>query len=130
MTPPKQPLPQRKIVSEQSLFIALSSVVVLAIGLISFLPEYDKDALHTRGMFHHWAHFLVFAVLAYAVARTTRSRTKQIILCLAALVFGSGIELAEAILYSAPLEWNDVLVDSVGVLAGSLLAQLSQPKLN
>jgi hypothetical protein len=130
MTPPKQPLPQRKTVGEQTLFIALSSIVVMAIGLISFLPEYDKSALHTRGMFHHWAHFLVFAVLAYAVARTTRSRTTQIILFLGAIVFGSGIELAEAILYSAPLEWKDVLVDSIGVLAGSLVALFRQPKLD
>ncbi len=130
MSPRKQLSPQRKAVSEQTLFVALSSVVVLGIGLISFLPDYDKNALHTRGIFHHWGHFFVFAVLAYSVARTTRSRTTQIILFLCAIVFGSGIELAESILYTAALEWKDVLVDSVGVLAGSLIAVLRQPKLD
>jgi hypothetical protein len=130
MTPRMQLLFNRRTVSEQALFIALSSVVVSAIALISFLPGSDKNALHTRGMFHHWGHLFVFAILAYAIARTTRSRPAQLFLFLGAIAFGSGIELAESILYRAPLEWNDVLVDSVGVLAGTLVALMSQPKLD
>jgi hypothetical protein len=97
-------------------------VVFPATVVLSLLPNGDKTALHTQGRFHSLGHFVIFGLLAYAAGRTTRSVQARIFLFMGVLLFGFGVELAENLAYKAGLEWKDVLVDFLGVLAGTLIA--------
>jgi hypothetical protein len=107
---------------ERLVFIALASFALPAIVVLSLLPNGEKMALHTKGRFHSLGHCLIFGILAYAAARTTRSVLTRILLFLGVLLFAFGVELAEHLTYKAALEWKDVLVDFAGVFVGTLIA--------
>ncbi len=112
---------------ERSVSIALACVVVAAVAIVSFLPGGDKRRLHTVGRFHSWGHLLIFAFVAFIVARTTRSSRVRTVLFLASLALGFGIEYGEHTIFGNPVEWKDVLVDSLGVVGGTLTAAASRP---
>ena len=97
-------------------------MVVPAVAILSFLPAGDKRALHTTGRFHSLGHFLVFLFVAYIAGRASRSAAMRMLLFVGVLVFGAGLEVAEHLMYGAPVEWSDVVVDSAGVFVGSLIA--------
>jgi hypothetical protein len=116
---------------ERSVSIALACLVVAAVAVVSFLPAGDKRRLHTIGRFHSLGHLLAFAVVAFVVARTTHSSRVRTVLFLASLVLGFGIEYGEHSIFGNPVEWKDVLVDTLGVVGGTLTAAavpVSQPK--
>ena len=65
---------------------------------------------------------MAFAAVSFVVARAARSLRSRVLLFVGSLVLGYGIELAEHLVFQAPLEWKDVLVDAAGVIAGTLFA--------
>jgi len=107
---------------ERSVSIALACVVVVAVAIVSFLPAGDKRRLHTIGRFHSLGHLLAFAAVAFVLARTTDSSRVRTVLFLASLVLGFGIEYGEHSIFGNPVEWKDVLVDTLGVVGGTLTA--------
>ncbi len=114
--------PRRSTIS-----IALACVVVAAVAIVSFLPGADKRVLHTSGRLHSWGHLTVFAVVGYVAGRTSSSRKTRVLVFLGALIFVLGIEFGEHLVFHNPLEWKDVLVDGLGVVAGTLFALATAP---
>lgn len=110
------------------LFILLACVLIPAVLCLSFLPGTDKYVLHTQGRFHSLGHLLVFCVLAFVAMRSARSLQARAILFLAAVFLGFAIELTEHLVYRSYMEWKDVLLDFFGVLAGTILARLTEPE--
>jgi hypothetical protein len=108
-------------------FVVLACVLFPALILLSFLSPGEKSALHTTGRFHISGHLLAFTVLAYIVARTSRSVRVRMALFLACLLCGVAIEVGEHLVYRSTLEWIDMLADGGGVLIGTVLALLSTP---
>lgn len=122
-----EPKLTRKIKKNQGTSIAFASAVVAAVAAVSFLPGHDKHRLHTSGRYHSWGHLLAFCAVSFVVARTTHSRSARILLFAGSLVLGLAIEYGEHAVYHNSLEWKDVLVDSLGVVCGTLLAIVTQP---
>ncbi len=119
--------PARNARKQRNIYTVLACVVFPAVIVISFLPNEDKHLLHTRGRFHSVGHFVVFCVVAYVASRSARSLRARLVVFGASLVLGFGIEVAEHLVFHAPLEWKDVLVDAAGVIGGTLIAILSRP---
>jgi hypothetical protein len=120
--------PSRKANRERAISVVFASAVVAAVMLVSFLPGGDKHRLHTSGRFHSWGHFLAFVGVALGLARTTRSFAGRALLFAGSLMLGFAIEWGEHFVYQSPLEWKDVLVDGLGVVCGTLLAIVTQPR--
>jgi hypothetical protein len=99
---------------------ALGVIVVAAVTTVSFLPSADKRALHTTGRLHSWGHLIVFSVVGYLAGRSSRSLWARVLAFLGAVIFGFAIEAGEHLVYGIGLEWKDVLVDALGVVAGTL----------
>jgi hypothetical protein len=116
---------QRPSKIERALPVAVAGVAVLAVILLSFIPPADKQALHTRGRFHSLGHLLIFSLLAFLAIRASPSIRAQKLVCIGLMAFGFGLELAEHLVFLAPLEWKDVFVDAVGIAAGTYIAILS-----
>jgi hypothetical protein len=112
---------------DRIVFIAIACIAFPAIVVLSLLPNGDKSVLHTRGRFHSLGHFLVFGLVAYVAGRTSRSVRVRLFLFAFVVLFGFGVELAEHLTYLAALEWKDVLVDSAGVIVGTLIAFAGSP---
>jgi len=123
-----EPKPTRKGPQKQGISIAFASAVVAAVAAVSFLPGHDKHRLHTSGRYHSWGHLLAFSVVSFVVARTTHSRSARILLFAGSLVLGLAIEYGEHAVYHNSLEWKDVLVDGLGVICGTLMAVVTQPR--
>jgi hypothetical protein len=114
---------QRRIVS-----LVLAGVVALAVLVVSFLPIEDKRKLHSPGRLHSWGHLAAFTVVGYLAARTAETLWMRVAMFALAIVFGFGIELGEHLAFGNGLEWKDVLVDSLGVVAGTLVAAVFAPR--
>jgi hypothetical protein len=112
--------PRRKNAS-----IALACVVAAAVAIVSFLPQHEKKALHSHGRFHSWGHLIVFSVVGYLAARAANSRRGRVLFFCMAIIFGTAIEIGEHFAFHSPLERKDILVDALGVVAGTLLASVS-----
>jgi hypothetical protein len=97
---------------------------VLAVVALSFLPPQDKVELHTKGHFHYIGHAAVFGGLAVLLIGTARTGRGRLFAYVAALGSGFVIEFAQHLIYSEPVEWTDVLVDSAAVVLASLFASL------
>jgi ethanolamine transporter EutH len=106
----------------------LAVVVASAVAIVSFLPGRDKRALHSQGRFHAWGHLVVFSVVGYVAASVAQSRRARVLAFCAALVFGAAIEVGEHLVFGNSLERKDILVDALGVIAGTLLAATFAPK--
>jgi hypothetical protein len=107
-------------------FLALSFVVA-CVAFVSFLPVRGKRALHTEGHLHVGLHLTVFALVAFVASRAAGSRTARIAAFAGAILFGFLIEEGEHFVYGGGMEWKDVLADTVGAIAGTLLALASLP---
>jgi drug/metabolite transporter (DMT)-like permease len=106
----------------------LAVVVAFAVLAVSFLPVADKRKLHSGGRLHSWGHLVVFSVVGFVAARTAHSLWARIAVFAGAIVFGLGIEVGEHLVFGNVLEWKDVLVDALGVIAGTLLAIVFTPR--
>lgn len=109
---------------DRTISVVLACAVVAAVAVVSFLPAGDKRRLHTVGRFHSWGHLLAFAVVAFFVTRTTNSSRVRAGLFLVSVVLGFGIEYGEHSLFGNPVEWKDVLVDTLGAGCGTLAASI------
>ncbi len=108
---------------------ALAILVIAGVAVVSFLPGSGKRMLHTRGRFHahSWGHLLAFFAVSFTVVRIPATRTRRILFALGAILFGFLIEFGEHAIFLNPIEWKDVLVDTIGVVAGTTLAVLITP---
>ena len=104
--------------SRRKSFAIVAGLVLLAILLLTLLPTEAKQFLHTRGRFHTAAHVTVFAALAFAAAKSSKSGTTLLLLFAALLCFGFATEFLEHLLDESDIEWTDVAGDTVGVLIG------------
>jgi peptidoglycan/LPS O-acetylase OafA/YrhL len=105
--------------------LALALVVVAGVAIVSFLPSADKRALHTEGRLHNWLHLAVFTVVGFVASRAAHSRLAGVVAFAGAVLFGFALEAGEHFVFHNHLEWKDVLVDAMGVTAGTLLAMAS-----
>ncbi len=93
--------------------------------VVSFLPLQDKYFLHTKGRFHSWGHLFAFIVIGLVTGRAARTLRGHILVFLAAIFFGFSLEAGEHLVFGNGMEWKDVLVDSLGVVSGTVLALAS-----
>ena len=108
--------------------LALPVFLVTAVALISFMPGKGKYLLHTTGRFHSWGHLIAFVIVSFVAARISHSRRAKVLLFFSAIFFGLATEFGEHLLYRSPMEWKDVLVDTLGVCCGTLLAIALEPR--
>lgn len=102
--------------------VAVASLWVLLIAVLSFLPQQFKQDLHTRGHLHVWGHLLAFCSAALLLVRATRDGRFRIVLLLMVLALGFFLEFGQHVVYSAPMEWSDVVIDTLGSSLGLLFA--------
>lgn len=101
----------------------LPCAMIVCLMFLSFLPTDAKLALHTMGPFHLAGHVLCFAVVSFALSRTTRSTGTWFVALLVMLVLGGTLEGIQHLVYPGEaLEWNDVVCDTVGTVCGALAA--------
>ena len=102
--------------------IAFAGFWILLIAVLSFLPQQFKQDLHTRGHLHVWGHLLAFCSATLLLVRATRDRRFRIVLLLMVLALGGCLEFAQHLVYSSPIEWSDVVIDTLGSALGLLFA--------
>jgi VanZ family protein len=112
--------PRRKIAS-----IVLALALGAAVTIGSFLPEEDKQIVHSRGRFHLLGHFFVFSAIGFVASRAASTRKGRVVAFCAAVFLGTAIELTEHFAYQSALERKDILVDFLGVVAGTMLARIT-----
>jgi hypothetical protein len=95
---------------------------VLLIVVLSLIPLPWKNAIGTTGAFHRAGHLLAFLILAFLLCGIASTATAKLIRSAGAVLLGIGLEIAEHLLYHDRLEWDDVLVDAIGVALGLLCA--------
>jgi len=99
--------------------ISLAAIVIVAVTIVSFLPGADKHVL------------IVFSVVGYVANRTSHSFWVRVLVFMGSVIFGLGIEVGEHLVFHAGVEWKDVLVDALGVVAGTLFAlAISQTRID
>lgn len=125
MTLPQPEQPAEAARKRKRASMALALVVVAGVAFVSFLPTSDKQALHTEGRLHDWLHLAVFTVVGFVASRAAHSRAARVGAFIGAVLFGFALEAGEHVVFHNDLEWKDVLVDAVGVTAGTLLAIVS-----
>jgi cyanate permease len=100
----------------------LTCVWIVMLTGLSFLPAQFKQDLHTQGRLHLWGHWLAFVITAFLLVNNTRSLGYRLLLLMSALVFGYSIEITQHLVFQIELERMDMLMDSLGIVSGSLLA--------
>lgn len=103
-------------------------VWVLAIIVLSLIPLPWKNEIGTTGAFHRAGHLLAFLILAFLLCRIASTAAARLIRCAGAVLLGIVLETAEHLLYRDRLEWDDVLVDALGVALGFLCAFALAPR--
>ena len=101
---------------------------VLLIIVLSLIPLPWKNVIGTTGAFHRVGHLLAFVILALLLCRITSTTAARLIRCAGAVLLGILLETAEHLIYRDRLEWDDVLVDAVGVVLGFLCAFALSPR--
>jgi hypothetical protein len=81
-------------------------------------------AIGTVGYTHIAAHFGVFFVLGCLLMFSFDLPRTRAFAVSAGVVLGYATELYEHLAFGWPMEYNDVLVDTIGVLAGAALLLL------
>ncbi len=94
---------------------------VLLVVTASFLPYHFKQDLHTKGRFHLWYHMLAFGLGALLLANAAWSRTAQIASLATAVLIGCLLEFSQHLIYGTQLEIDDILMDCLGLMLGTLL---------
>jgi hypothetical protein len=75
--------------------------------------------LQTTGAVHIATHFTAFAVLGLLLMLSLETRRVRLLAVLLAIALGYSSELYEHLAFQSPMEYGDVLVDALGVLAGA-----------
>ena len=83
--------------------------------------------LQTTGALHIATHFIVFAVLGLLLMLSFEARPVRLLAILSGIALGFTTELYEHLAFHSPMEFGDVLVDALGVLAGAAARFLRKP---
>jgi len=100
--------------------LRMVAVWILVVLLVSLLPLPLKHFLKTHGRFHNGAHFCAFLITVLVVC-WGRSNTWIARSCAGAIAFAFLIEGAQTAIYHNDFEWRDILIDSLGAVAGGVL---------
>ncbi len=100
---------------------ALLLTVILA---LSIAPDEIKHPLHTRGHLHNAFHFVAFLAAACLMTLASSGWRNRLLRGCVALVFALTTEYMEATLYMQKIEWQDVGMDALGIVAGLITAFL------
>ncbi len=92
------------------------------------MPLPWKHEIGTTGAFHRAGHLLAFLILAFLLCRIASNTAARLVRCAGAVVLGILLETAEHLIYRDRLEWDDVLVDAIGVALGFLCAFALTPR--
>ncbi len=92
------------------------------VAVISLMPQKFKSRLGTAGIFHGWAHGLVFAITAILVCRRNASFPSQVWRGGIVLMFAAIIEYLQHALYGNSFEWRDLITDGAGIVMGLAFA--------
>ncbi len=124
MSPPNPARPSPASQRAKSLSVALACLL-LAVAIGSFLPPKAKLILHSHGHFHYWGHLAIFGIVAFLAVQAATSPPRKVISVFACILFGLALEIGQRFVFHSPMEWKDVLVDVIGVTAGTLLAWMT-----
>jgi hypothetical protein len=101
-----------------------AALIWAAILLIGSLQPERPGHIHF-GIPHHIIHLVGFGALAFlATGGFGRPGRTSLFPAAASFLFGLGIELLQHLQNRAPMEWNDVRDDAVGILAFTLTFHL------
>ncbi len=95
------------------------------VAVISLMPQAFKMRLGTSGIFHGWAHLVVFAVTAILVCRKDAPLTSQVWRALAVIAFAAVIEYLQHAFYGNSFEWRDMTIDAAGALLGLVFSLIA-----
>jgi hypothetical protein len=85
--------------------------------------------LQTVGVLHIAAHFGVFAVLGLLLVLSFDTPPVRLLALLSAIALGFTTELYEHLAFQSPMEFGDVAVDALGVLAGAAARVVRKPSI-
>jgi len=85
------------------------------------------SGLQTTGAAHIATHFGVFAVLGLLLTLSFDAQPVWLLAVLAGIALGFTTELYEHLAFQSPMEFGDVLVDALGVLAGAAPRFMRRP---
>jgi uncharacterized membrane protein len=105
----------------RSAVIVLGCVSMVLLVVLSFLPNHDKLLLHTTGHYHRVGHVLAFLTLTLLLVSSVTSLWSRFALAAMVVSFGYLLEFLEHVIYNNPLEWSDVMIDTLGVIFGLIL---------
>ena len=97
--------------------VAFTLIWFACLVLGSLLPLSVKASLHTHGRLHLPLHFAVFALSGVLLFKSTRSARARILLALALVIMGFGLEELQVAIYPIAFEWRDFAADTCGVFA-------------
>jgi uncharacterized membrane protein YqgA involved in biofilm formation len=83
--------------------------------------------LQTSGALHIATHFGVFAVLGLLMMLSFDTPPVRLLALLAGIALGFATEFYEHIAFQSSMEYGDVLVDVLGVLAGAVARFMRRP---
>jgi hypothetical protein len=83
--------------------------------------------LQTSGALHIATHFVVFAVLGLLMMLSFDTPPIRMLAVLAGIALGFATELYEHLAFQSSMEYGDVLVDVLGVLAGAAARFIRKP---
>jgi hypothetical protein len=83
--------------------------------------------LQTAGVLHIATHFGVFAVLGFLLMLSFDTQPVRLLAVLSGIALGFTTELYEHVAFQSPMEWGDVAVDALGVLAGAAARVIRKP---
>ncbi len=91
------------------------------ITLLSLSPYHLKIWLGTTGHLHEAGHVLAFALTTLLICWLVPSVTGKLLRCAAVFAFAMFLEAFEMLVYHAPFEWEDIALDTLGILGGCLI---------
>jgi VanZ like family len=102
----------------------LSFACLLLVTTLSLVPLGVKSRLGTKGFLHAFDHLLAFSVTALILCWDSKGFVSVVRTCVAVVAFGCTLELLQFLIYHNPFEWDDVLLDLLGVLLGVSIKSL------
>lgn len=110
---------------------ARNLLIIWSIGLtlLSLLPLHVKRTIGTTGKLHDMGHILAFAITSVLFLRYNRPGPWAVWRLWPVLLFAIGLEAVESVLYGNILEWPDIGLDALGMLAGLLAYWFSRTSL-
>ncbi len=83
--------------------------------------------LQTEGILHIATHFGVFAILGLLLMLSFDTPPVRLLAVLSGIALGFTTELYEHLAFHSPMEFGDVAVDALGVLAGAAARVIRKP---